>query len=104
MLMTEQFRRRVRIKGEHTTMPTGTMISIQDVETGEGITNISKAVITLIPGELNIVEFTYIEANELGQIFLHNGDVVEKHLKLNGPEIDLTALERLQKDKHGHEA
>jgi hypothetical protein len=100
MIMDALFARRVRIKGEPD-MPIGFKIRIEDVETGEGITNICKAVITLIPGELNMVEFTYHEADkETGNLLLKDGEPIHHEIKINFPEIDLTALERLQKERN----
>jgi hypothetical protein len=100
MIMDALFARRVRIKGEPDEY-IGWKIRIEDGDTGELITNIFKAVITLIPGELNMVEFTYYEADkETGNLLLKDGEPIAKEKKVNFPEIDLDALERLQKERN----
>ncbi len=100
MRMDALFARRVRIKGEPD-LPIGFKVRIEDVETGEAITNIFKAVITLIPGELNMVEFTYYETDEeTGQLLLKDGEPIAKEMKVHFPEIDLTALERVHKERN----
>ncbi len=98
MRMTETFKRRVRIRGKPDDL-IGFNIVIEDVETGEMITNICKAVITLIPGELNMVEFMYYAEDQADHLILHNGQPIFKEIKVHFPEIDLTALERLQKER-----
>jgi hypothetical protein len=104
MRLNEQFRRRVRIIGKPDDL-NGWYIEIRDIETGEMIEHCFKAVITLIAGELNMVEITYHELDEeTGYLLKRDGELVEKQVKLHFPEIDVTALERLQKDKHGHKA
>ncbi len=90
--MHETFRRRVRIKGGPD-LPIGWKVTIEDAETGEMITNITKAVITLLPGEYNAVEFTYMETDEKGQLLVKDGEPIEKHTRINFPEIDLDAYE-----------
>ncbi len=92
MRMHETFRRRVRIKGGPD-LPIGWKVTIEDAETGEMISNITKAVITLIPGEYNAVEFTYMETDEKGKLLLKDGELIEKHTRVNFPEIDLDAYE-----------
>jgi hypothetical protein len=100
MIMDTLFARRVRIKGGPDEL-IGWKIVIEDRETGEAITNIFKAVITLIPGELNMVTFTYYEVDkETGQVLLKDGEPIAKEMKVHFPEIDLTALERLQKERN----
>jgi hypothetical protein len=100
MRINEQFRRRVRIIGKPDDL-NGWHIEIRDVETGEMIELCFKAVITLIAGELNMVELTYYDTDEeTGRLRECDGELVEKQVKLHFPEIDVTALERLQKDKH----
>jgi hypothetical protein len=61
--MHEGFNRRIRIIGKPDNVR-GTQISIIDVETGEQIENVMKAVITLIAGEVNMVELTYYDGDE----------------------------------------
>lgn len=89
--MHETFRRRVRIKGGPG-LPLGWKVTIEDAETGEMITTITKAVITLIPGEYNAVELTYMVSDEKG-LLVKDGEPIEKHTRVNFPEIDLDAYE-----------
>jgi hypothetical protein len=95
-----QFKRCVRIRAvlnkKH-----GRDVVIEDAETGEAISNIFKVVITLIPNELVFAEFTYYEADgETGQLIQgSDGGPVEKQITSSNIEIDLTALERWQKEK-----
>src|SRR6266567_1600238 len=90
--MHETVKRRVHIKGGRD-LPIGWKVTIEDAETGEMITNITKAVITLLPGEYNAVEFTYMETDEKGQLLVNDGEPIEKHTRINFPEIDLDAYE-----------
>lgn len=92
MRMHEQFKRRVRIEGKFDGLHSY-HVHIIDVETGEMILNVAKAVITLIPGEYNAVELTYYDTNEDGKLVLKDGHPVPKHIRLNAPEFALTALE-----------
>ena len=98
MHLHEQFKRRVRIVGKPDDTE-GWSIHIIDVETGEEIRQVKKAVITLLAGELNMVELTYYEADETDRIIVLDEKLSEKHITLHFPEIDVTAFERLQKEK-----
>jgi hypothetical protein len=100
MIMNGTFKRRVRIKGKPNEF-NSFKIMVEDIETGEMIGNICKIVITLIPGGVNIVDFTYYEANaETGRLLLKDGQPIVKEIQLDSPEIDLDALERLQKERN----
>ena len=69
-------------------------MSITDLETGEEIMNVLKAVITLDAREYNGVELTYAELDENGKIIIRDDDIVRKSLRLNFPEIAVTAFEK----------
>jgi hypothetical protein len=92
MNLHEGFRRRVRIEGGINDLK-GNRLTITDLETGEEIQNVIKAVIILDAREYNGVELTYLEVDEQDKIIVIDADVVEKKLRLNFPEISLTALE-----------
>ncbi len=92
MNLHEGFRRRVRIESVPDQLR-GSRVSITDVETGEEITNVVKAVITLDAREYNGVELTYAKTDEYGKIMIRDDDIVRKTLRLNFPEIAVTALE-----------
>lgn len=94
MIMHPEFRRRVRIISKPDSL-IGWHVEIRDVETGEGITNICGAVIRLIPGEYNAVEFTYHEADPTTELLLiKDGDIVKRQKRVSFPEVDLTVWER----------
>jgi hypothetical protein len=92
--MHEEFRRRVRIIGKPDNV-TGWAVTIIDTETDETIEAVNKAVITLIAGEVNMVELTYYETDEANHIVVQDGEPIIKRIKLQHPEIDLYALERI---------
>ncbi len=92
MNLHEGFKRRIRIEGGPNDLK-GWLLYIRDVETGEEITNVVKAVIILDAREYNGVELTYAETDEHGKYIIQNNDIVQKRLRLNFPEISLTAFE-----------
>lgn len=96
MRLHDRFRRRIRIEGKLDDLK-GYRLSVRDVETDEEIINVIKAVITLDAREYNGVELTYAETDENGKYIIQHGDIVQKRLRLNFPEISLTALEELMK-------
>src|SRR5437660_657444 len=94
VIMHERWARRIRITSKPDQL-IGWHVRIEDVTTGELITNITRAVITLIPGELNAVELSYLAADEeTKRPIVLNGDVIERKIKLQFPQVELTALER----------
>lgn len=100
MDMPSRFRRCVRIRAV-LNRKIGRDVVIEDAETGEAIPHIFKVVITLIPNELIFAEFTYYEADaETGRLLVGNDEnPIEKQVTSSNIEIDLTALERWQKEK-----
>jgi hypothetical protein len=103
MRIDEQFKRCVRIRAVFNTK-IGRDVVIEDAETGEAIPHIARVVITLIPNELVIADFTYLEIDEgTGWMTTRGGNVVEKHILSSNIEIDLTALERMRSEKRNGE-
>lgn len=93
VMYLSNFKRRVRIESGMDDLA-GWHVHIIDVETGEAIQDITKAVITLIPGEYNSVEFTYLERRE-GYSSLAR----EETIRVHHPEIALTAYEREEREE-----
>jgi len=92
MNLHEGFRRRIRIESDPNNL-IGRRVIITDVETGEEIANVLKAVITLDAREYNGVELTYAETDSEGKIIIRDDDIVRKTLRLNFPEVAVTAEE-----------
>lgn len=85
MEIDARFSRHVRITGSPDNLA-GWAVTIVDVETGEEIVNVVKAVITLIPGEVNQVELFYDVVDLLKTNGYRRASRIVQH-----PEIDLTA-------------
>jgi hypothetical protein len=91
--MHEQFKRRVRIEGGPDQV-IGWKVKITDVETGEEIRNVFRAIITLDARELNAVELFYYEVDEqTGKFITFNGKPVERRIKLQFPQVAVDAWE-----------
>lgn len=90
MIVDENFKRRVRIQG-NIDETRGFMMSIYDIDSGEAITNVAKAVIYLDPREVNKVQLTYHKADPETKHFLKGGE--NQTLVLDNPEIYVTAYE-----------
>jgi hypothetical protein len=86
-------KRRVRIEGKLDDLA-GYNLKIIDLDTGEEITNITKAEITLLPGECNTVKFTYLKENERGKAYMEQtGEVAIGEVVINSPDLSFTANE-----------
>jgi hypothetical protein len=92
MKIQEGFKRRVRIEGKLDDLK-GYRLKIYDVETGEEITNVVKALIILDAREYNAVELTYAETDEQGKYIMQDGDIVRKTVRVHFPDIAITAFE-----------
>jgi hypothetical protein len=93
-ILNQQHKRHVRIVSKPDEL-IGWKVLITDVETGEEIHNVFKAVITLDARELNAVELFYYEADEqTGRLFTgEDGGPIERSMKCHYPEVALDAWE-----------
>lgn len=99
--MAELYRRRVRIEsGPHEMQ--GWQVKITDADTGEEITHVARAVVTLDAREANVAELTYFEHDENGKIMRKDGLPIIKTVTVGSPELSVSAWERFDPPFYTH--
>lgn len=96
MRIDTSYKRRIRIECKPDA-PHGRRTHITDLETGEEITNITRILLQLDAGEVNVAQVTYVEYDETGKIATEQVDdelePLFKTVLLKGSELDITAFE-----------
>lgn len=78
--------KRVRVTNDHARMPIGHFVQVQDAMTGESVEGVARAVITLYPDKLNLVELTFYDTDQPAT------SPAMKTMIVEDPDVDLSAF------------